>query len=176
MTPLRSPRPICFTLLAFALALVPSLRAQTAPPAEPTAAPATPPATITIRMYDARSGHQIVPDNFLIRYDHQDDIHNEHLHVDDDGTGQIVIPAGAAFLAVAGTFDRSTEIYINCDTGKEHNDRRLHWYSIATILSTGIIAPNECFNGKYERPRLDVKPGEYIFYVRSFNWRDPESY
>jgi len=151
-----------------ALALISSLRAQTTL--------ATTPSTITIRMYDGRSGRQIAPDNFLVRFEHQDDIRNSGLHIDGDGTGQIAVPAGATFLSVEGTYDRSMEIYLNCDSGKERDDRRLHWYSIATILSTGVIAPNECFNGKYERPRLDVKPGEFVFYVRQHNWHDPDSY
>jgi hypothetical protein len=132
--------------------------------------------TITIRMYDARSGRQLKPDNFLVRLNHQDDLHNETLHIDDDGTGQVTIPAGTEFLSVQGTFDNSMEIYINCDTGKEKDDRRTHWYSIQDILSTGVIAPNECFNGKYERPRVAAKPGEFLFYVRERNWRDPSSY
>jgi hypothetical protein len=165
---MRSPRYLFFALLACTLALVPSLCAQTAPAAAPV--------TITIRMFDARSGQQVVPNNFLIRYDHQDEIHNEHLHIDDEGTAQIIVPAGATFLAVEGTFENSTSLYINCDTGKEKDDRRRHWYPIATILSTGVIAPNECFNGKYEKPRFDPKPGEFDVYVRQHNWRDPDSY
>ena len=164
----RSPRFLSFTLLACAMALVTSLHAQTAPTAAP--------ATITVRMYDGRSGRQITPDNFLVRFDHQDDIRNAGLHIDDDGSGQITIPAGATFLSVEGTYDRSMEVYLNCDSGKEKEDRRRHWYAIATILSTGVIAPNECYNGKYERPRFDVKPGEFVFYVRQHNWRDPSSY
>jgi len=149
-----------------------SLCAQT-PTAAPVAATAN---TITIRMYDARSGHQITPSNFVVRFDHNEDIHNETLHIDDDGTGRITVPAGAMFLAIEGTYDSSTEIYFNCDTGMEKDDRRRHWYSIADILATGVIAPNECYKGKYERPRLPVKPGEFSFYVRQHNWRDMSSY
>ncbi len=167
MAPPRSSRPFLPILLACALALVPSLCAQTAPDAAP--------ATITIRMYGGRSGRQVIPNNFLIRFDHQDEIHNEHLRIDDEGTAKILVPAGATFLSVQGTFDNSTEIFLNCDTGKERDDHRLHWYPIATILSTGIIAPNECYNGKYERPRLEVKPGEFVFYIYQRNWRDPGS-
>jgi hypothetical protein len=142
------------------------LQAQTAPASN----------TITIRMYDGRTGRQIKPDNFLVRLNHQEDLHNETLSFDDEGTGQITVPADASFLSVQGTFDRSMEIYLNCDSGKEKDDRRLHWYSIGTILSTGVIAPNECFNGKYERPRIAVKPGEFLFYVQPHKWRDPSSF
>lgn len=133
-------------------------------------------ATITIRMYEARSGRQIKPDNFLVRLNHQDDLRNETLQIDDEGTGQVTVPANSSFLSVQGTFDHSMEIYLNCDTGKEKNDRRIHWYSIQDILSTGVIAPNECFNGRYERPRIAVKPGEFIFYVQPHKWSDPGSY
>lgn len=132
--------------------------------------------TITIRMFEARSGRQIKPDNFLVRLNHQDDLHNETLRIDDEGTGQVTVPRDSTFLSVEGTFDHSMEIYLNCDTGKEKNDRRMHWYSIQDILSTGVIAPNECFNGRYERPRIAVKPGEFVFYVQEHKWRDPGSY
>lgn len=152
-------------LLIFLLAVCASgLRAQTAP--------ATSPVTITIRMYDARTGSQITPSNFLIRLNHQDDIHSEGLHLDDDGTGHITLPAGSSFLSVQGTFDNSMEIYLNCDSGMEKDSHRLHWYAISDILSTGVIAPNECFKGKYEQQRLAAKPGEFLFYVRSRSWRD----
>jgi hypothetical protein len=153
-------------LAALALCVCLLLHGQTAPATS----------TITIRMYDARSGRQLKPDNLLVRLNHQDELHNDTLQIDDDGTGQVTIPAGAEFLAVEGTFDNSMEIYINCDTGKEKEDRRMHWYSIQDILHTGIIAPNECYNGKYERPRVAVKPGEFLFYVRQRNWHDPSSY
>jgi hypothetical protein len=132
--------------------------------------------TITIRMYDARSGRQLTPSNFLVRLNHRDDLHNDTLHIDDDGTGQISVSADASFLSVQGTFDNSMEIYFNCDAGMEKDAAKLHWYSISDILTTGVIAPNECFKGKYERPRIAVKPGEFIFYVRAHNWRDPGNY
>jgi|HubBroStandDraft_5_1064220.scaffolds.fasta_scaffold166571_2 hypothetical protein len=164
MTPLRfHGTPALLVCAALAL----PLQAQTPPEVG---------RTVTIRMYDARSGRQLVPSNFIVRINHQDDIHNESLHIDDDGTGQVTLPASSSFLSVEGTFDKSMSIYINCDTGKESDDRRLHWYSMTDIMTTGVIAPNECFNGKYERPRLAVKPGEFIFYVRQHNWRDPDSY
>lgn len=125
-------------------------------------------------MYDARSGRQLMPSNFVVRFDHNEDVHNESLHIDDEdnGTGRITVPAGVSFLAVEGTYDSSTEIYFNCDSGMEKDDRRRHWYSIADILATGVTAPNECFKGKYERSRLPVKPGEFSFYVRQHTWHD----
>ena len=143
----------------------------------PAGAQAPPPAqTIVIRMLDARSGRQLTPDNFLIRFDHQSDLHNETLKIADDGSGRIAVPTGASFLSVQGTFDHSMSIFVNCDSGKEKDQTTLHWYTIADILSSGVIAPNECFNGKYERPRIAAKPGEFDFYVRAHNWRDPGAY
>ena len=158
--------------LAFAILLAPPLQTQTQAQTPPPA-----PQTVTIRMFDARTGRQVAPSNFIIRFDHDnDDVHNETLKIDDDGTGTIILPAGAKFLSVQGSFDESEQIYLNCDTGKEKDATKLHWYSTPEILSTGVIAPNECFNGKYERPRFATKPGEFDFYVRQRNWRDPSSY
>lgn len=174
MTPPRRRGRLLFALPVCAIALALATHAQTSSPQSPSAATAS--RTVTIRMYDARSGHQITPSNYVVRFDHNEDIRNETLHIDDDGTGEITVPAGAAFLAIEGTFDSSTEVYYNCDSAMEKNDRRRHWYSIADILTTGVIAPNECFKGKYERPRLPVKPGEFLFYVRQHNWRDMSSY
>ena len=88
----------------------------------------------------------------------------------DDGTGQVTVPAGATFLSVQGTYDRSMDIYINCDAGMEKDTRTLHWYSISDILNSGVTAPNECYKGKYEdSARAAAKPGEFIFYVRKTN-------
>jgi hypothetical protein len=164
MSPLRR-----LTIVA-AIVLCAALSALAGAQTEPAAS------TVTIRMYDARSGRQLTPSNFLVRFNHQDDLHNDSLHIDDDGTGQVTLPADAQFLSVQGTFDNSMEIYFNCDAGMEKNAAKLHWYAISEILATGLIAPNECFKGKYERPRIAVKPGEFIFYVRAHNWRDPSNY
>ena len=153
-------------LLIFVVALARRMHAQAEPAGN----------IVSIRMFDARTGRQLDPNNFIVRFDHRDEIHNESLHIDDEGTGRIAVPAGAAFLSVQGTFDNSMEIYFNCDAGKEKVGARLHWYAIPEILAKGVIAPNECFNGKYERPRIEAKPGEFLFYVRSRNWRDPGSY
>jgi hypothetical protein len=153
-------------LVPFVLLCALSLGAQSAPTAAP---------TITIRMYDARTGHQITPSNFLIRIDHQDEIRSEGLHIDDEGTGRITLPSGSTFLSVQGSFEESMAVYFNCDSGMEKEPKR-HWYAVSDILSTGVIAPNECFKGKYESPRFAPKPGELDFYVRLRNWRDADSY
>ena len=128
---------------------------------------------ITIRMFDARTARPIMPSNLLIRLDHNDDIHSETLHIDDQGMGTVTVPAGAKFFSVQGTYDNGMEIYINCDSGMEKNLAALHWYPVAQILSTGVIAPNECYKGKYERdPRVPLKPGEFDFFVRKTSVKD----
>ncbi|MGA7343226.1 MAG: hypothetical protein WBE72_12825 [Terracidiphilus sp.] len=128
---------------------------------------------ITIRMFDARTARALIPNNLLVRVDHQDDIHSETLRIDDQGVGTVTVPAGATVLSVQGTYNDGMEIYINCDAGMEKNLNALHWYSIAAVVSTGVIAPNECYRGKYERdPRIPLKPGEFDFFVRKTNVRD----
>ncbi len=166
MTPPRlRPLPIsalalCSAAVFSCLAALPRVHAQTG-------------ATITIRMFDARTAHPIMPSNLLIRLDHNDDIHSETLHIDDQGMGTVTVPAGAKFFSVQGTYDNGMEIYINCDSGMEKNLAALHWYPVAQILSTGVIAPNECYKGKYERdPRVPLKPGEFDFFVRKTSVKD----
>jgi hypothetical protein len=130
-------------------------------------------AVITIRMFDGRTAHAIMPSNLLVRLDHNDDIHSETLHLDDQGIGTVTVPADAKFLSVQGTYSNGMEIFINCDAGMEKNLNALHWYAIADILSTGLIAPNECYKGKYERdPRVPLKPGEFDFFVRKISVKD----
>lgn len=128
---------------------------------------------ITIRMFDARTASSIIPNNLLIRVDHQDEVRNETLHIDDLGVGTVTVPAGATVLSVQGTYNDGMEIFLNCDAGMEKNASALHWYSIGTILSTGVIAPNECYKGKFERnPRVPLKPGEFDFFVRKVSVKD----
>jgi hypothetical protein len=130
-------------------------------------------ATVTIRVFDARTAQAIMPNNLLVRFDHHDDIHSETLHIDDQGIGTVTVPAGSTFLSVQGTYNDGMEIFINCDSGMEKNLAAMHWYSIADVLSKGVIAPNECYKGKYERnPRVPLKPGEFDFFVRKTSVKD----
>ena len=127
-------------------------------------------------MLDGKTGRPVVPDNYIVRLNHLNAIHNEALHIDDDGSGKVTVPADASFLAVQGTYHNSLDIYINCDAGMEKNTSTLHWYSIADILNSGVIAPNECYKGKYtNNPAVTAKPGEFIFYVREITWRDKDA-
>lgn len=159
-------------LLAFALTV--SLTVSLGPPLA--AASAQTPETITILMLDGKTGKPVVPNNYMVRLNHLDAIHNEALQIDGDGVGKVTVPASAAFLSVQGTYRNSLEIYINCDAGMEKDTTKLHWYSIADIVSSGVAAPNECYKGKYaSTAAVSAKPGEFIFYVREIGWRDTHS-
>jgi hypothetical protein len=169
-------------LAALALAAFACLAAHTrvhaqaeTPPAPQAAPPAPAPAgtTITIRMFEARTATAIIPNNLLVRVDHQDEVRNQTLHIDDLGVGTVTLPADATVLSVQGTYNDGMEIFLNCDAGMEKNASAIHWYSVATIVSTGVIAPNECFKGKFERnPRVPLKPGEFDFFVRKISVKD----
>lgn len=165
MTPSR-PGVLALCVLAAALTTLHRVRAQQA-------AAMSGGTVITIRMFDARTARPIMPSNLLVRLDHNDDIRSQTLHIDDQGVGTVTVPSSAAFLSVQGTFNDGMEIFINCDAGMERNSSALHWYAIADILSTGVIAPNECYKGKYERnPRVPLRPGEFDFFVRKTSMKD----
>jgi hypothetical protein len=150
-------------LVAFA-AFSLSINAQQAKPAEP---------IITIIMANGKTGKTIIPDNFVIRFNHLNAIRNETLLLNDDGSGTVKVPAGATFIAVQGSYHNSVDLYMNCDAGMEKDTSTIHWYSIADIISTGIAAPNECYKGKYAKTAaIPVLPGEFIFYVREIGWLD----
>lgn len=124
-------------------------------------------------MLDGKTGKPIAPNNYLVRIDHRNAIHNEALQVNDDGAGKVTIPATAEFISVQGTYHNSLDIYINCDAGMEKDTTTLHWYSVADIMNSGVTAPNECYKGKYAKATsTPAAPGEFIFYVREISWRD----
>jgi hypothetical protein len=149
-----------FLALIVAAALCGPLRAQSAN-------------TITVLMLDGKTGKPIVPSNFIVRFDHRNAVHNESVSLDDEGVARILVPAGATFLAVQGTFNSSMEIYVNCDAGMEKDISTLHWYSVDEILRSGVAMPNECYKGKYaEATRSIPKPGMFVFFVRKNNWHE----
>jgi hypothetical protein len=145
--------------VAFAAAFCGTLHAQS-------------PKTITILMLDGKTGKPLVPDNYMVRLDHLNALHNEALKVNDDGSGKVTVPDSASFLSVQGTYHGSIEIYVNCDAGMEKDTSTVHWYSIADIMNAGIVTPNECYKGKYANSTITAKPGEFVFFVRETNWRE----
>jgi hypothetical protein len=69
-------------------------------------------------------------------------------------------------------------IYANCDADKdrgsaEHAPSQDRWYPVASILSSGIVAPNNCIGKKVpEKLQVVAKPGEFVFFVRPLNSRE----
>jgi len=124
-------------------------------------------------MLDGKTGKPIVPSNFIVRFDHRNEVHNDSVVIDDEGVARALVPAGAKYLSVQGTFNNSMEIYVNCDAAMEKDVSTLHWYSVPDILASGVAMPNECYKGKFaEATRINPKPGMFVFFVRKNNWHE----
>jgi hypothetical protein len=125
------------------------------------------PNTISIRLLDGKTGLPVKASNFLVRVDHNDTMHPDWVKINDDGTVVVTLPADAKEISVKATYGMGIDTYVNCDAAKESDKERNIWYSIATILKAGIVAPDEC-----ARAAFKVKPGEFIFFVRKRAWND----
>jgi hypothetical protein len=124
--------------------------------------------TIHIRVLDGKTGLPVKADNYLVRIDHHETQHNEWVHINDDGSVVVTLPADAKEISVKATYNLAIDTYINCDAAKESDKERDVWYPVAKILETGLVAPNECSKTQYK-----AKPGEFIFFVRKRSWHDP---
>jgi hypothetical protein len=131
--------------------------------------------TVTIRMLDSKSGLLIASSNFLVRINHQEAPHGDWVHQNEDGTGKLTLPADADVISIHATYESATLIYANCDADKErgsaeHAAQPDHWYPIAAILESGVVAPNGCVGKKVpEKLQVVAKPGEFVFFVRPLN-------
>ncbi len=143
-----------FAILALVAALCAGLHAQSS-------------SSISIRLLDGKTGLPVKASNFLVRVDHNDTVHSDWVKINDDGSVIVALPSDAKEVSVKATYDMGMDTYINCDTAKESDKERNVWYSIATILSTGIVAPDEC-----ARAAFKPKPGEFLFFVRKRSWHD----
>lgn len=140
--------------LACAIALCASLHAQDAN-------------VIHIRVLDGKTGLPVKPSNFLVLVDHHETVHNEWVHINDDGTVLVNLPASAAEISVKATYNKSMDTFVNCDAAKENDKERDIWYPIPAIVKTGTVAPNECSKTNYT-----AKPGEFVFFVRKRDWHE----
>ncbi len=122
---------------------------------------------ISIRLLDGKTGLPVKASNFLVRVDHHDTLHPEWVKIDDDGTVIVTLPPDAKEFSVKATYNDGMDTYVNCDAAKESDKERNIWYSIATVLKTGIVAPDEC-----ARTAFKPKPGEFLFFVRKRSWHD----
>jgi hypothetical protein len=123
--------------------------------------------TLSVRLLDGKTGLPVKASNFLVRVDHHETDHPDWVTVNDDGTVLITVPADAKEISLKATYGMGMDTFVNCDAAKESDKERDIWYSIATILSTGIVAPDECALTKYK-----PKPGEFTFFVRKRSWHD----
>ncbi len=123
--------------------------------------------TISVKLRDGKTGLPVKADNFLVRVDHHDTILNEAVQMNDDGTVIVTVSADAKEISFKATYNGSMDTYINCDAAKQSDKERDIWYPIATILQSGVVAPNECGKTDYT-----AKPGEFVFFVRKRDWRD----
>jgi adhesin HecA-like repeat protein len=134
--------------------------------------------TITVRMIDSRTGKLIATSDFQVRVNHDQTIHGNWVVKNDDGTGKLTVPADTTVLSVQATYDSATMVYVNCDTNKDlgssdHAAGTDHWYPVAAILASGVVAPNGCAGKKIpEKLQVIAKPGEFVFFVRKRNARE----
>ncbi|HVN93117.1 MAG TPA: hypothetical protein VMT38_05450 [Terracidiphilus sp.] len=123
--------------------------------------------TISIRLLDGKTGLPVKASNFLVRVDHYETVHPEWVKIGDDNAVTITLPPDAKQFSIKATYDDGMDTYINCDAAKESDKERNVWYSIATVVNSGIVAPNECAKTSFK-----AKPGEFIFFVRKRSWHD----
>jgi hypothetical protein len=160
-------RPISSTLAL--LAILPVLcGASSAPSADA-------PKVITLRMIDGRSGKRIATSDFIVRINHQKTPHNNWVEENEDGTAKVTLPANAESISIHATYEASTQTYVNCDATAAHGSARdagplEHWYTVADILTSGVVAPNNCIGKKVpDKLQVVAEPGQFIFFVRKLN-------
>jgi hypothetical protein len=130
------------------------------------------PQAITVRMLDSKTGVLISTTNFLVRVDHGKEPHGDWIQKNEDGTGSLTLPAGTQVISIHATYDSATQTYSNCDVDKDrasadHAAKTERWYAVEAILTSGVVAPNDCAGKKVpERLQVVAKPGEFVFFVR----------
>lgn len=148
--------------LACLIVLSPSLQAQTEK-------------TIAVRMLDGKTGILIATSSFLVRVNHQETEHGDWIHQNEDGTGKLTLPADAQELSIHATYEHAMLTYVNCDADKdrgssEHAAGVDRWYAVEKILSSGVVAPNNCAGKKIpDKLQVVASPGEFVFFVRPMN-------
>ncbi len=134
--------------------------------------------TITIRMVNTRTGLLIPTSNFLVRINHQQEVHGDWVKQNEDGTGTLTLPANTEVFSIHATYNNALDTYVNCDADKDrgsadHAPSPDRWYSPAAILTSGVVAPNNCIGKKVpEKLQLIATPGEFVFFVRQLSSRE----
>lgn len=132
---------------------------------------AEPTKTITIKVFDGKSGHPLVPTGYQVRVDHETTMHGDWVKQNEDGTAELTIPADTSVIALHLAYDNSMDIYVNCDA--EKNAFGDVWYRVPEIMSKGVVTANECGKGKVnEKYKTTAAPGELILFVREKNFKE----
>lgn len=130
---------------------------------------------ITLRMIDGRTGKPIPTNDFIVRINREKTPHNNWVAQNEDGTARVTLPAGAETVSIHATYESTTAAYINCDSDAAQASAAQadHWYSVADIASSGIVARNNCI-GKKVPARLQVvaNPGQFVFFVRKLSAKE----
>ena len=125
--------------------------------------------TITLKVFDGKTGHPVMPTGYQIRVDHLKAVHNDWVKQNDDGSAELTIPADVHEISVHLAYDASMEIYINCDAQK--NTFGDVWYLVPQIMAEGMVMANGCGHAKAnEKFKTTALPGELILFVREKNW------
>jgi hypothetical protein len=133
------------------------------------------PKVITLRMIDGRTGKPIATSDFIVRINHQKAPHNNWVEENEDGTAKVTLPADAESISIHATYDTTMQTYVNCDSTAARTSAGQpapldHWYSVADILSSGTVAPNNCIGKKVpDKLQVVAGPGQFIFFVRKLN-------
>jgi hypothetical protein len=127
--------------------------------------------TITVKVFDGKTGHPVMPTGFQVRVDHQTMLHPDWVKPSDDGTAQLTLPDDASVVALQLAYDSSMELYVNCAADKYAIGDV--WYPVSQIMTKGYVAPNSCGKAKInEKYKTTAVPGELILFVREKNWRE----
>jgi len=129
--------------------------------------------TITIKVRDGKTGEKVTPSNVQVRVNHRSEAGGNWVDQKDDGTIEVKLPEDAKAISVRATYLDSTEYFINCNMAKQKDSSVESWYPVTDIVTSGLAIPNDCVKpkdaGKVSR---DVKPGEFILFVRKRNWKE----
>lgn len=132
---------------------------------------AEPVKTITIKVYDGKTGHPLVPTGYQVYVDHLSMMHGDWVKQGDDGTAALTIPADTSVIALHLAYASSMEIYIKCDA--EKNAFGDVWYSVPQVMTKGMVTANLCGKSKdNEKYKTTAAPGELILFVREKNWKE----
>ncbi len=92
--------------------------------------------TITLKVFDGKTGLAVTPTGYQVRVDRQQELHNDWAKTNEDGTATLTVPESAHEIALHLAYDDSMEIYIGCDADKNvHGDV---WYLVPQILTKAL--------------------------------------